>query len=194
MSLEAEPGGDPGTLDHAGEPGRPDHYILLCAQRYAAALTDYRKADDDKRQFLQSKMSYLLESGRLEIEAEQRRRENRLGSDIRNLVRGRVPLSRAISGTEAEAIRHFYATPPAPLLDTLTGEEFMSLSELFEGWAQERDRHDQRTMIELLGWSDGMRILAQAVGTEYVPLTPAEGAPVPLMKFLARRVAGHSQN
>jgi hypothetical protein len=60
--------------------------------------------------------------------------ENRLGSDIRSFVRDRKPLSRAISGTEAEAIRHFYATPPAPLLDTLSGEEFMSLSDLFEGW------------------------------------------------------------
>jgi hypothetical protein len=91
-------------------------------------------------------------------------------------------------------MRHFYAIPPAPLLDTLSGEEMTRLSDLFEGWAQERDRHDQRTMIELLGWSDGMRILAHTVGDKYVPLTPPDGAPVPLMKFLARRSAGHSQN
>jgi hypothetical protein len=133
-------------------------------------------------------MDYLLESGRLEVEAEKCRRENRLGSDIRSFVRDRKPLGRAISGTEAEAVRRFYATPPAPLLDTLSGEELMSLSDLFEGWAQERDRHDPRTMIELLGWSDGMRILVQTVGNEYVPLNPPEGAQLPLLKFLAKRM------
>src|SRR6266446_8465555 len=95
----------------------PDHYILLCAEMYAATLIDYRKVDDDdKRQILKSKMNYLLESGKLEVEAEQRRRENRLGSDIRSFVRDRKPLSRTISNTEAEAIRHFYAIPPAALL------------------------------------------------------------------------------
>jgi hypothetical protein len=114
-------------------------------------------------------MNYLLESSRSEVEAEQRRRENRVGADIRSVVWDRKPLSRAISDTEAEAIRHFYAIPPAPLLDTLSGEELMSLSDLFEGWAQERGRHDPRTMIELLGWSDGMRILAQTVGDEQRP-------------------------
>ena len=173
----------------------PDHYILLCAERYAATLIDYRKVDDDdKRQILKSKMNYLLESGKLEVEAEQRRRENRLGSDIRSFVRDRKPLSRTISNTEAEAIRHFYAIPPAALLDTLSGEELMSLGDLFEGWAQERDRHDPRTMIELLGWSEGMRILAHAVGKEFIPLPLPEGAPVPLMKFLAVRASVRSQS
>jgi hypothetical protein len=174
--------------------GGPDHYILLCANRYATAISEYRKADEGNRQLIQSKLDYLLESGRLEVEAEQRRRECRLVSDIRVFVRDRKPLNRAISGTEAKVIRHFYAIPPAPLLNTLAGEELKSLGNLFEQWAQERDRRDLRTMIELLGWSEGMRILAQAVGDEYVPLTPPEQAPVPLIKFLARRVSEHSQN
>ncbi|WP_157676687.1 hypothetical protein [Afipia sp. GAS231] len=47
-------------------------------------------------------------------------------------------------------------------------------------------------MIELLGWSDGMRILVQAVGGEYSPLPPQEDAPVPLMKFLAKKAAERS--
>jgi hypothetical protein len=174
--------------------GGPNHYILLCANRYVAALAEYRKADDDTRRLLRSKLSYLLESGRLEVELEQRRRGNPLGPDIRSLVRDRKPLGRAINGAEAEAIHRFYAIPPAPLLDTLTGEEMTTLSDVFEGWAQERDRHDPRTMIELLGWSEGIRILAQAVGDEYVPLTSPGEAPVPLMRFLARRVTGHSEN
>lgn len=46
--------------------------------------------------------------------------------------------------------------------------ELISLGDLFEGWAQD-DRLDPRTMIELLGWSDGMRVLVQAVGCEYSP-------------------------
>ena len=166
--------------------GGPDHYILLCAKNYATALTEYRKTADDKRPALQSNMNYLLESAKLEVEAEQRRREKHLRSDIRSLVRDRKPLGRAITGTEADAIRRLYAIPPAPLLDTLSGQELTSLSDLFEGWAQERDRHDPRTMIELLGWSDGMRILVQTIGNEYVPLTPPEGTQVPLLKFLAK--------
>lgn len=69
--------------------------------------------------------------------------------------------------------------------------ELISLGDLFEGWAQD-DRLDPRTMIELLGWSDGMRVLVQAVGGEYSPLPPREDAPVPLMKFLAKKAAEQS--
>jgi len=73
--------------------GGPDHYILLCAKNYATALTEYRKTADDKRPALQSNMNYLLESAKLEVEAEQRRREKHLRSDIRSLVRDRKPLA-----------------------------------------------------------------------------------------------------
>ena len=96
------------------------------------------------------------------VNQKSRRREASVkaasASDIRGNVREREPLSRTISGSEAEAIRYFYAIPPAPLLNTLLGAELISLGDLFEGWAQD-DRLDPRTMIELLGWSDGMRIL-----------------------------------
>ncbi|CAN7310879.1 hypothetical protein LJR220_001637 [Bradyrhizobium sp. LjRoot220] len=170
--------------------GGPNHYILLCARNYAAALAKYRTVRGNERNLLEQEMKYLLESGKLEVEAEQRRRENHLASDIRSSVRDRKPLSRMVSATEAEAIRHFYATPPAPLLDTLSGEELISLGGLFLGWAQERDRLDPRAMIELSGWSDGMRILAHAVGKEFDPLPLPEGAPVPLLKFLATRAGG----
>lgn len=147
----------------------PDHHILLCASRYAAALAEFRNADDESdRSRLQQKMEELLEASKSEVEAERSRRENSLASDIQVLVRERKPLSRTISGPEAEAIRHFYAIPPAPLLINLSGAELISLGDLFEGWAQD-DRLDPRTMIELLGWSDGMRILFQAVGGEYSP-------------------------
>ncbi|WMT71064.1 hypothetical protein [Bradyrhizobium sp. Ash2021] len=169
----------------------PDHYILHCVRRYAAALAEFRYADDSDQSRLQKKMHDSLEACKSEVEAEKSRRESRLASDIRGNVRERKPLSRAISGSEAEAIRNFYAIPPAPLLDTLLGAELISLGDLFEGWAQD-NRLDPRTMIELLGWSDGMRILVQAVGDEYAPLPPQEGAPVPLRKFLATKAAGQS--
>ncbi len=170
------------------KPGGPDHYILLCAGRYAATLNAYLTAISDERPLLERKMKYVLDASKLEVELEQRRRQHKITSDIWTFVRDRKSFCRGVSSTEAEAIRHFYAIPPA-LLDTLSGEELMSLSDLFDGWAQERDRHDPRTMIELLGWSDGMRILAQTVGDEYVPLTPPpEGAQVPLLKFLAKRM------
>jgi hypothetical protein len=97
----------------------PDHHILLCASRYAAALAEFRIADDSDRSRLQQKMEELLEPSKSEVEAERSRRESSLASDIQGHVRERKPLSRTISGSEAEAIRHFYAIPPAPLLGTL---------------------------------------------------------------------------
>ena len=126
---------------------------LLCARRYAAALAEFRNADDSDRSRLQQKMDDLLEVVN-QKSGGRSQRESSLASDIRGNVREREPLSRTISGSKAEAIRYFYAIPPAPLLNTLLGAEFISLGDLFEGWAQD-DRLDPRTMIELLGWSDG---------------------------------------
>lgn len=165
----------------------PDHYILLCAGRYAATLADHQKADASERQRLQQRLEYLLESGKLEAKLERRRRKHQIASDLWTSVRDRAPLQREISNAEAEAIRHYYAIPPIPLVDDLSGVELLSLGELFAGWAQEPCRHDPRTMIELLGWSDGMRTLAHAVGETYEPPPPARGAAMPILKFLATK-------
>lgn len=54
---------------------------------------------------------------------------------------------------------------------------------MFEGWTDDK-RLDPRAIIELLGWSDGMQILAQAVGEDFVPLPLPEGIKVPILKFI----------
>jgi len=91
--------------------GGPDHYILLCAKNYATALTEYRKTADDKRPALQSNMNYLLESAKLEVEAEQRRREKHLRSTFGVWFGQEAPWPRDYC-TEADAIRRLYAIPP----------------------------------------------------------------------------------
>ena len=61
------------------------------------------------------------------------------------------------------------------------------LADCMEGWAQSKQL-DCRSMIELLGWSDGMRSLVEVVGTNYTPLPLPEGTKPPLFKFLASKV------
>ncbi|MET4221768.1 hypothetical protein ABIB00_007004 [Bradyrhizobium sp. LB14.3] len=164
-----------------------DRQILLCARRYVALVAEHRKADHNARQLLQTGMNRLLESITLEIEAEKRRRAIHLELGIRCFVRDRKPFNRVIDASEAEAVRHYYSTPPAPALDALSGEDCVLLGDLFEGWAQDK-RQDPRMMIELLGWSDGMRILAQTVGRDYDPPPWPEGVKVPLLKFIVNRI------
>lgn len=161
--------------------------ILLCARRYVARVAEFRTADPNARQSLQAEMDRLLKSITLEVAAEKRRREINLEPDIRSFVRDRTPFSRAINRSEAEAVRHYYATPPAPALDALSGDDFALLGDLFEGWAQDK-RQDPRSIIELLGWSDGMRILAQTIGQDYNPPPWPEGVKIPLLKFIVNRV------
>jgi hypothetical protein len=169
-----------------------DHRILRFAKKYAALVSDYLNADHASRQILQTEMDRLLESSKLEIEAEKFRRESHLAADIRSFVRDRKPFDRAVSSLEAEAVRKYYSTPPAATLDALSGEDLISLADLFDGWAQD-DRLDQRAMIELLGWADGMRTLAEAVGDDYAPPPWPRDVKVPLLKFLADRAGKASQ-
>jgi hypothetical protein len=131
-------------------------------------------------------MDDLLKTCGLELEAEKSLRREKVASHIRGFVRDRKPFNCSIDAAEAEAVRLCYATPPALTLDLLSGEDLISLADHFEGWSQDA-RLDQRAMIELLGWSDGMRLLVNAVGEDYAPLPPAEGSKVPLLKFIANK-------
>lgn len=135
----------------------------------------------------QTKMGDLLETCRRELEAERLRRCEKVAAHIRNHVRDRTSFDCAIDGAEAEIVRLCYATPPVLTLDNLSSEDLISLADLYEGWSQDR-RLDQRTMIELLGWSDGMRMLADAVGADYAPLPLPEGVKMSLLKFMANKM------
>lgn len=163
-----------------------DRRILMFATEYAALVAKYRGADHHTQQALRIHMADLLKTCGLELEAEKCLRREKIASHIRCFVRDRKPFNCAIDAAEAEAVRLCYATPPARTLDLLSGEDLISLADHFEGWSQDA-RLDQRAMIELLGWSDGMRLLAHAVGGDYAPLPPAEGAKVPLLKFIANK-------
>lgn len=170
-----------------------DRQILLCATQYAALVAEYRVANRCTKESLRPQMNGLLDKARLEIEAEKSRRLSVLAPHIQQFVRDRNPFNCRISASEAEAVRHCYATPPALGLDVLSGADLISLGDLFEGWAH-NDRLDPRAMIELFGWCDGMRILAQTVGNDYAPLPLPAGAKVPLLKFLVNqmRTAGET--
>ncbi|MCK1284222.1 hypothetical protein IVB41_09785 [Bradyrhizobium sp. 44] len=161
--------------------------ILSYAAEYASLVTKHRAADNYAQPTLQSKMGDLLETCRRELEAESLRRCEKVAAHIRNPVRDRTSFDCAIDGAEAEIVRLCYATPPVLTLDNLSGEDLISLADLYEGWSQDC-RLDQRTMIELLGWSDGMRMLADAVGADYAPLPLREGAKMSLLKFMANKM------
>lgn len=151
-----------------------DCQILVCASRYAALVAVCRVGDRGTKESLRSQMNGLLDKARLEIEAEKSRRIRGLNPHIQQSVRERKPFSCPISASDAESVRHYYATPPALTIDVLSGADMVSLGDLFEGWAHD-NRLDPGAMINLLGQCDGMRTLAQTVGNNYVPPTFAQG-------------------
>ena len=71
-------------------------------------------------------------------------------------------------------MRRYYSTPCVSHLIALSSNELAGLADLLEGRSQD-ERLDCRSMIELLGWSDGLRSLVTAVGLDYTPLPLPEG-------------------
>ncbi|TPQ27744.1 hypothetical protein C2U70_30220 [Bradyrhizobium guangdongense] len=164
-----------------------DRAILFSAKRYVTLVAEYRMAHRDTRRSLLARLNAVLELCDLEVKAEKSRREGLLRPGIRCFVRDRKPFDCSIDASDAEATRQYYATPPASSLFALSSEDLVLLGDVFEGWAYDK-RLDPRAMIELLGWSDGMRILAQAVGEDFVPLPLPEGVKVPILKFIVDRI------
>lgn len=164
-----------------------DEIILDCARQYACLVAAFPFAHRECKQHFLDQMDHFLARGSEFHRVVRRRRQRRLSGDILYSVVGRAEIKRTISTSEAEAIRHYYATPSVSQLATLSGEELSGLADLMEGWAQDK-RLDCRSTIELLGWSDGMRSLVDVVGDNYMPPPLPAGTKPSLFKFLATKM------
>ena len=61
------------------------------------------------------------------------------------------------------------------------------LADMFEGWSQS-DLMDRVNVARLLGWADGLRCLADAVGQAYTPPETGPGSRASLLEFMAERM------
>lgn len=134
-------------------------------------------------------MSHLIDLSNKRIEAAKRTHEGHLKFDIRDSVANRRPFERQITAHEVEMVRRYYSPPCVSHLIALSGAELAGLAGLLERWSQDK-RLDCRSMIELLGWSDGMRSLVDAIGLSYTPLPWPEGVKPPLFKIIATKMWG----
>ncbi|SIO56184.1 hypothetical protein SAMN05443247_08216 [Bradyrhizobium erythrophlei] len=164
-----------------------EYYVLLCARRYAEMVGKLMiAATDDDRRRVKMNLSYILGSGLIEYEWEYKRRVRPYPDDFRKALieKDGSIISRPISRDEAEILRYSNAIPTFSSIDKLSALEMQGLADMYEGWAQS-DRTDCVNVARLHGWSDGLRILVEVVGIDYVPPEPPPGAQVSLMKFLA---------
>jgi hypothetical protein len=168
----------------------PEYYVLLCARRYAAMVKKFALAatDDERRQHRKS-LNYLLESGLIEADRERERRLRRYPDDFRKALvekNGSI-ISRAITLEEAEILRCASSIPPIALIENLSANDMEGLADVFEGWAQS-DLTDGINVARLLGWADGLRFLADAVGEAYTPPESGSGSAPSLLEFMAERM------
>jgi hypothetical protein len=169
---------------------RPEYYVVLCARRYAAAAEALKlAATDTERREHQGRLSYLLQSGLLEARIEQERRERRFPVDFHKALieKDGSIISRAITLEEAELLRYAYSVPCIASINQLSAQAMGDLADMFEGWSQS-DLTDRVNVARLLGWADGLRFLADAVGDTYTPPESGSGSAPSLLEFMAARM------
>ena len=172
----------------------PDHYVLICARQYAASLRKLRAEPRESERLRHTRMlHYLMDAGMCEADVERRKREMRLAAELRDHIEKRKLLSanRLITAEEAELIRDACSVPPVATMENLTAEDMAGLADMYEGWAQDQ-RNASFEMARLLGWADGMRVLAEAIGADYEPPAKVPGEPDSVLKFLANRMRRQS--
>ena len=169
---------------------RPEYYVVLCARRYAAVAEALKLAATDiERREHQSRLSYLLQSGLLEARREQERRQRRFPDDFRKALieKDGSIISRAITSEEAELLQYAYSVPCIASINQLSAKAMCDLADMFEGWSQS-DLMDRVNVARLLGWADGLRCLADAVGEAYTPPESGSGSAASLLEFMAERM------
>ncbi|MGL9621345.1 hypothetical protein QRQ56_25350 [Bradyrhizobium sp. U531] len=167
----------------------PHQLLLFQARQFASYVARYRDCDCEIQERLHEDMAHLIDLSNRGIEAAKRSHECRLAFDIRDSVLRRWPFERQITSVEAELVRRYYSAPCVSHLVALSGAELSGLADLLEGWSQD-ERLDCRSMIELLGWSDGLRSLVDTVGLSYTPLPWPDDVKPPLFKLIATKMLG----
>jgi hypothetical protein len=135
----------------------------------------------------ESRLSYLLQSGLLEARLEQERRQRRFPDDFHKALieKDGSIISRLITLEEAELLRYAYSVPCIASINQLLAQAMGDLADMFEGWAQS-DLTDRINVACLLGWADGLRFLADAVGEAYTPPESGSGStPSSLRRFVS---------
>ena len=171
-------------------PINPDERVLEFAAMYVAKL---KELESDKSAVARRVHLRLLhqfyEAANDEANYEEKKRLYRISRDIRERLqhKGLPSLERAITTIEAEQIRRACSVPPTTALDSLTGEDFLDLADLYEGWALD-PRLDSLETARLLGRAEGSRNLAATDGGDYQPPAKMPGDPDSLLKFMVRKM------
>lgn len=145
----------------------PNYHILLCAKRYAETCRKLRKGEI-AAPAAATVLKVLLEGGQEEAKAERRWREGKIPSEVLGWIQKKQDANRQLTTFEAERVRDYYAVPPMPLLNTLSALKIEFMADMFDGWAAAREL-DPVLSVRLIGWADGYRTLAHAVGSDHEP-------------------------
>lgn len=151
----------------------PNYYIILCAKRYAETCRKLHNGESSASTAA-TVLGYLLEGGQEEAQSERRWRERYLSADVSNWVRKKKDATRPLTTAEIEATISYYAVPPIGLLPTHSASQLHFLADLLDGWAATR-RLDVVLSLRMMGMADGYRILADALGADYLPPPLNEG-------------------
>ncbi|NEV01359.1 hypothetical protein [Bradyrhizobium uaiense] len=150
----------------------PNHYIALCARKYAEITRQLvLAADAQQRDQLNALLNHIKESAIIETRLELERRLRQLPDDLRRWVERKEELARTITSAEGEALRVYYAVPGGGVLGTLSGTEMTLLADLYEGWSCS-PKLDRLSIVRLQGFADAMRSTAGFLGPDHVPHDP----------------------
>lgn len=145
----------------------PNYHILLCAKRYAETCRKLRKGESSAHSAAQL-LRRLLEGGQEEAKAERRWRERNIPGEVLHWIQKNQDANRQLTPLEVECVRNYYSVPPIALLETLSASKINFMADMFDGWAATRGL-DPVLSVRLIGWADGYRILANAVGPDHEP-------------------------
>lgn len=165
----------------------PAYYVLLCARRYSECRRKLAvSVSDEKREYQLASLRYLLQSGLIEFNSEFGRRTRCFPQDFRQtlIVKDGSSIERPITSQETELVRYAFAIPPVATVANLSASQMHWLANQVEGWAQS-DLLDPVNVARLLGWSDGLRLLVEAIGADYTPPTKDAGPEKSLLQFLS---------
>jgi hypothetical protein len=122
-------------------------------------------ADDDERERLSALAASYVRQAYDEADREYVRRYRILPGAVRRWIEGCEPnpAGPVVMAPVFEAVRRWAAVTPVGVLEGVNYDEMCDLADLFEGWAQDPDRHAVNA-ARLTGMADGLRDLAETVG------------------------------